>query len=237
MGEVLVDMDPAYIAHRITDAVEKSRESRKRLPEDYIEAAAMLKEIPDEEPPPIEAIPDLSTPVSYTEVEALLNHKSMHGWILSLEELQPFVEDWLRIIQNQPLETDEGVPNLGALQSRGRMTERIIDELGDQTLQERLTEQLRVQADILLVLGEKRHATIALRSAAGLEKNDAAADPFLRGLVGASMQLAVDLATEAAEEGEDEWMRSEKEGRDLWVPKPARDREDEEPTSQLWLPG
>jgi hypothetical protein len=240
-GIGLIEVSAVYVGQRVARAVEQSRKHRQSLPEGYIEAAPMLREIPDEEDPPpqLEELPDLGIPTSHAEVQSLLNHESMHSWTFSPDKLQPFVRDWLRILENQPLQTEEGLANLGALQARGQLTNRIIDTFGEPTLQERLVEQLREQARLLLALKENRLAAIALRSAAGLEGNDPAQDPFLRGLVATSMQIAVDLAMEMAEQSRDGWTRSGKEGGELWVPQAPKEREDdeEEPASQLWLPG
>jgi hypothetical protein len=236
----LVEMGLAYVARRVRQAAARSHEQKKNLPEDYIEAAFLLEGAP-EDCIPEELSAAAGQPAGLDEAADLLRHPSMAPWLFEPEEVEAYVEDWLHLLEYLPVRTEEGLPNLGAIQARGQMTARIIDDLCDEDTRRRLAGQLSEQARLLLVLGEKRLAQIAVRCSAGLERNPPPDDPFLRALVGESMHVAVRLArAEQQELAQGPWKALESEGGALWVPRPAGTDEEEgeeETGPRLWLPG
>ncbi len=243
-GKKMVEVSPAYVAYRIRQAVARSREHGKALPEDYSEAARLLEDIPEEvEPEGLLAVPDVQP--SLDEAGRLLSHPSMFPWLFPLEKLLPYVKEWLDTVEYQPVRTKEGLLNLGAIQARGQIAARILAEFYDEDLQARLPEQLREQARLFYLSGEKDLAGIAWRCASSLGTCPPAENPFLRALVNVSMALAVFLATEEMmeeeEEEEEPWIPLEGPGGFLWLPRSAEEEEgeegEEEEPPRLWLPG
>lgn len=239
-GEKMVEVSLAHVAHRVRQAVAHSREHDKALPEDYPDAARLLEDIPEEvEPEELLAVPE--TQPSLGEAYRLFSHRSMFSWLFPREKLAPYVAEWRNVVEHQPLHTEEGLLNLDVVQAQGRIVARILADLYDEDLRARLPEQLREQAHLFYVMGEKELAGIARRCASTLGTCPPTEDPFLRGLVDASMMLAVSLAVEGEEEEEEEepWIPMEGPGGLLWMPRPAGEKEEgeEEPPPRLWLPG
>lgn len=242
-GERLVEVKPTHVACRVRQAVARSREHGKALPEDYPEAARLLEDIPEEaEPEELLAVPE--TPPSRGEVMHLFSHPSMFSWLFPLEKLKPYALEWMDIVEDQPSRTEEGLLNLDVIQARGRMVARILADHYSEDLRARLPEQLREQARLLYALGEKERAGIAQRCASTLGTCPAAEDPFLRTLVDVSMALAISAILEEEEEEEEEeetWSSVEGPGGFLWLPRPAKGGEgeegEEEEPPRLWLPG
>lgn len=236
-GEDLVEMGLGYVACRVRQAVARSREEGQELPEDYYEAAALLEGAPQDIPEPdIQAAP---SPLSPPEAERLLHHRSLRGWRLDVDDLAPYVRDWQHLLEIQPLRTPEGMTNLGAVQARGQMTARIIEELLQPDMLPRLAGQLREQALLLARWGEGELAGLALRAAAGLEGHLPTGDSFLRALVEESIELALQVEEESQEEEESPWRPIEAPGGRLWLPRPDAppDEEEEPPHGGLWVPG
>ncbi len=236
-GEVMVEMGLAYVTRRVRQAVERSRESRSPLPEEYLDAARVLQDAPaDEEPEELAAVP-VTPEVSLGEAYELLRHRSMLRWPLPPKQMSPYVDRWMRLAEHQPVRTEEGLTNLGAVQVLGRMAAEIIADLFDEEARRRFVVQLREQARMLHVMGEKRLAGISLRAAAGLEQHPVAEAPFLRALIDISMDDAIREAQEEKEE-RGPWVSRETQSGRLWVPRPpAGDEEEDRPPSSLWLPG
>lgn len=239
-GEDLIEVSPAYIARRVRQAVERSRAGGHALPQAYSAAAQILEGIPDDVLPACLAAAADTAAVSPSQANALVRHRSMVRWLLLDKEMSSYAEDWLRIVQSQPLLTQEGLPNLAALQSRGKLAARIIGDRCDEAMVRRLAEQLTEQARLLAALGEEKLAAVALGCAAGLEKNPGPDNPFLRALVDESMEILVQIAQDREEEEEEEdgpWVSTGPGA--LWVPRPAepKDEEEESPARRLWLPG
>ncbi len=241
VGTRLVEVNPAYVARRVRQAVAHSREHGIDLPEDYPRAARLLEDIPEEtEPEELSAVPEILP--SQAETMNLVSHPSMFSWFFPPADLGTYVEEWLETVAYQPARTEEGLLNLDYIQAQGRIVSRILTDLYNADLQARLPEQLREEAYLLDILGEKELAGIARRCASFLGSCPATEDPFLRALVDASMLLAVLLAVgKEEEEEEEEWTPWESPGGFLWVPRPAEgekgEGEEEEPPPRLWLPG
>lgn len=237
IGTRLVEVNPAHVARRVRQAVARSQEHGKDLSEDYPRAARLLEGIPEEtEPEELLAVPE--TRPSKGETLNLVFHPSMFSWLFPPADLETYVEEWRDTAEHQPVHTEEGLLNLDYIQAQGRMASRILADLYDADLQARLPEQLREEAYLLYILGEKELAGIARRCASLLGTCPAAEDPFLRALVDASMSVAVLQAVEKEEEEEEEWTPRESPGGFLWVPRPTKREEGEkEPPPRLWLPG
>ncbi len=238
-GERMVEMSPAYVAYRVRQAVARSHEHGKALPEDYPEAARLLEDIPEEaEPQEPLAVPE-DRPSS-GEIMRLFSHPSMFSWLFSPKELEPYVEEWMDMLEYQPYHTEDGLLNLWVIQLRGQIAARILTELYDENLRARLPEQLHEQTRLFDALGERELAGIARRCVSTLGTCPATEDPFLRALVDASMASAVSLAMEEAEE--EVWTLTERPGWALWLPqaRPTGGEEGEKGEAEpprLWLPG
>ncbi len=241
-GEDLVEVGPAYIARRARQAAERSRSGGRTLPPDYSEAAHLLERVPEDTLPAYLAAA-ADTVASPAQAATLVQHRSMVRWLLLDEGMNPYVEKWLRLAQRQPMQTEEGLLNLAALQSRGQLAARIIGERCDEALVRRLAEQLAEQARLLAALGEEKLAAVAIGCAADLERHPGPDNAFLRALVDRSMEILVQIAQEQEEEEEEEdefWVPAGSGPGTLWVPRPTsleEEEEEEKPAPRLWLPG
>jgi hypothetical protein len=240
-GEELVKVGLAYVARRARAAAARNRAAGKALPRDWPEAARLLEDAP-EDPLPAELAAAAAQEAAVTPRDGarLLRHPRMARWLLDTERLAPYAEEWLHLVQYQPIRTEEGLPNLGAIQSQGQLVGRILADLGDAATVQRLAEQLGEQARLFYAQGDHDLAGLALRCSAGLEQRPGPDNPFLRALVEVSMNLAVRLVQEAIqEEAQGPWIQAGGTAGPLWVPRPAAPEEDEEekPAPRLWLPG
>jgi hypothetical protein len=239
-GEDLVEVGLAHIAARVRQAAETSRERASSLPEDYFDAIQLFENAPEDSLPE-ELAADAATaePVSPAEATTLIAHRTMWGFLPHPEQLAPYAQDWLRVFEHQAPRLDEGVANLGVVQARGQLADRVIRDLYDESSCRRLQEQLEEQGRLLFALREKGLAAVAVRCAASLDADPETGNVFLRALVHQGMELSVRVLREQEEEArQGPWTRSESEAGPLWVPRPAQDAEEEdEPTPRLWLPG
>lgn len=236
-GDRLVDVGLAYATHLIEKAADRSRVQDHRLPEAYFEASQILNQAPEDSlPEALQEIEAGAAPPSPREVEIMFAHQSMQSWLLPLQELVPYAEEWMERMEQQP-EMEQGTINLGAIQARAQMTTQIVSDLIDEDLQQRLTRQLREQARLFYSAGEQERARTALRCAVTLEEKASPDHPFFRSLVGQNMDMIFHVLEEEEEEEEweDSWQRAGEGG--LWTPRPPREREEQPPSSGLWLPG
>lgn len=241
-GGELVELDLAYIARRVRQAVARSREGSKPLPRHYAEAARLLEDAAEDVTPAELVATALDTPVTLQEAARLIHHRSLGRWILDPERLAPYAGDWLHLLEYQPARTQEGLPNLGAIQARGQISARIIADLYDAATMRRLAEQLAEQARVFFASGEQDLAGLALRSATELERQPGPDNAFLHVLVEESMELAVRaLRAKEEEQARGPWVPAEGTANPLWVPRPAEpekeEGEQEKPAPRLWLPG
>jgi hypothetical protein len=241
LGEEMIDVNLAYIARRARAAAAHNRAVGKAIPRDWSEAARLLEDAPEDPlPAKLAASAAQEGAVPSRDARRLFDHPSMVRWFFDPNRLTSYAQDWLHLLEYQPLRTEEGLPNLGAIQAQGQLTARIVADLCDAATIQRLVGQLFEQACLFYILGDHDRAAIAMRCSVGLEQNPSAENAFLRAMVEVSMGLAVSVIRErAAEESEGPWVRGGDAAGPLWVPRPAAleaDEEEEEPP-RLWLPG
>lgn len=241
LGVELVEVGLGYVARRARAAAAQSRAAGQALSRHWPAAARLLEDAPEDPLPAALADIPLEAALAPREVARLLGHLTMARWLLDAERLAPYAEEWLHLLQYQPLRTEQGLPNLGAVHVQGQLTARIVADLCDAPTVRRLAGQLAEQARLFYALGEQELAGLALRGGADLERCPGPASPFLRALVEASMELAVRAVQEkaaAAEQGP--WMQAGGPAGPLWLPRPAAPPAEDEgapPASPLWLPG
>jgi len=232
-GQQLVEMGLGYVARRVRQAAARNREQGRLLPEDYIDALQLLEDAPEDTS--LEGIVAEATAVTDEEAHRLVRHRSMQGWLLDRDEVQPYLREWSRLLEVQPLWTPEGLLDLGALQTYRQISARIIGERIDEPTCRRFVLQLREQAALLSRMAEPALAAIALRCAAGLEQHPAVEDPFLHVLVGLSLEQALLSARQEAPQGP--WVAVQGTGGPLWVPRPVEEEADTgKRSTPLWLP-
>jgi len=241
LGEDIIEVGLAYVARRAREAAAHNRAVGKAIPRDWSEAARLLEDAP-EDPLPAEMAAGAAqeSTVTLPEANHLFDHPSMARWLLDDERLMSYAEEGLHLLERQPVRTEEGLPNLGALQSHGQLTSRIITDLCDAPLIQRLTEQLVEQARLFHILDDRRRAGITMRCSVELAQRPGPDNAFLRSMVEGSTSLAISTLRErAAEESAGPWVQGGDAASPLWVPRPAAleaDEEEEEPP-RLWLPG